>query len=583
VEELETRTLLSGSGLGGALLAHPAVSVVPDTFNPTPVGLTPTQVRTAYGFKQISFSPPGGGTPIKGDGTGQTVAIVDAYDDPFIASDLKVFSRTWHLAAPNLIKIDQRGNAITNRTDVANDQGWAFEISLDVETVHALAPGATIMLVEADSNFLSDLFTAVQTAASQPNVSVVSMSWSIPEAFLGDPTGYDTTFTTPTGHTPVSFVASSADDGGFFGPDYPASSPNVLSVGGTTLTLGTNNRYGSETAWFYSGGGQSYYEPEPGYQNGVQTSGYRQVPDVAFDADPASGPAIYDSFGYGDQSGWFQIGGTSFSAPSWAALLGVVNQGRAINGLGALGNAQAAVYSLPSGDFHDITTGNNYYNSAGPGYDLVTGLGTPRAQLVARDLSTIASPTFVLPAPTGSSQVPSVTVNRGEVLTSPVGATLVNASVTTAAPVTLAGTQPLAVAPAAPVGLTAHAQPVGLELATALTTGQPLPAESGTRSTGTVDTAPTGAVLVAPDVAPAALPQLPAVADDSEACDAVFAADAPAVLASESAVAAVLVAGEAKVTGLDTAALAGLAVVLGGCWQAQAPQPRTDRRRSPRL
>ena len=173
-----------------------------------------------------------------------------------------------------------------------------------MEWVHAMAPGAQIILVEANSQSLSDLMASVVTAANQPGVSVVSMSWGFAEGqavFAQDEALYDGDFTTPAGHQGVTFVASTGDYG-TADPEYPAFSPNVVAVGGTSLYLNADNSYNSETGWGYfsnsagtligSGGGTSLYEPEPTYQQGVQSTGFRSTPDVSFVADPGTGAWI---------------------------------------------------------------------------------------------------------------------------------------------------------------------------------------------------------------------------------------------------------------------------------------------------
>ena len=150
--------------------------------------------------------------------------------------------------------------------------------------------GANIVLVEATTDSNADLFAAIKAAASLPGVSVVSMSWGLNE-YAGE-RALDSYFATPTGRQGVTFVAASGDDGGYSvdnngnptatpGILYPAASPNVLAAGGTTLNLNADSSYNSETAWSGSGGGTSLYEPEPVYQQGVQTTGFRTVPDVA--------------------------------------------------------------------------------------------------------------------------------------------------------------------------------------------------------------------------------------------------------------------------------------------------------------
>ena len=199
-----------------------------------------------------------------------------------------------------------------------------------------MAPQANILLVEANSTSISDLIqTAVPWAASQPGVVAVSMSFSGGE-FFGE-TSYDSYFTTPLGHAGVTFFAATGDTGEPAG--YPAYSPNVVAVGGTSLTL-SGSAYQGETGWSGSGGGISLYESQPSYQQGVvtQSSAYRTAPDVAMDANPGTGVAIYDSYDY-PSNPWLQIGGTSLATPLWAGLMAVVDQGRSLAGLSSLDGA----------------------------------------------------------------------------------------------------------------------------------------------------------------------------------------------------------------------------------------------------
>jgi hypothetical protein len=343
------------------ILYHPAAGARP-AVSSGPVGYTPAQIRNAYGFNQIPLN-----------GAGQTIAIVDAYDDPSIAGDLHAFDQQFGLADPTLVKVNQWGGT----SYPAPDPNWAVEISLDVEWAHAIAPGAGILLVEANSNSYSDLLTAVDYARSRAGVSEVSMSWGGSE-FSGENT-YDSHFTTPSGHQGVTFVVSSGDSGTI---SYPAASPEVLAVGGTTLKIGPGNTYVGETAWSGSGGGISAYESMPGYQGGIAPGSMRTNPDVAYDADPNTGFAVRDSYTFGSATPWGQIGGTSAGAPQWAALIALADQGRAQRGLGSLdGPSQTLplLYDTPGSAFHDITSGSNAHYSAGLGYDLVTGLGTPVA------------------------------------------------------------------------------------------------------------------------------------------------------------------------------------------------------------
>ena len=199
-------------------------------------------------------------------------------------------------------------------------------------------PGAHIVLVEANSQSLSDLMAAVSTAASLPGVSVVSMSWGFAEGQGGvsarDEATYDAELDVPG----VTFVASTGDYGAA-DPEYPAYSPNVVAVGGTTLDLNADGSYDQELGWgsgssadgtlVGSGGGISQFEPEPAYQQGVQSTGSRTIPDVALVADPATGAWIADPYNLPGNNPFEVVGGTSLSAPAWAGLLALANQGRA--------------------------------------------------------------------------------------------------------------------------------------------------------------------------------------------------------------------------------------------------------------
>ncbi len=234
-----------------------------------PSGYTPAQITAAYGLNAITFTSSAGAT-VKGDGSGETIALIEMYHDPNLASDLATFDAAYGLPTPTLNVVDQAGNQ--------TNTGWAQEESLDVEWAHAIAPGASILVVEAapaDSatQQLQNLLNAVNTARNTAGVVVVSMSWGFSE--MSNESSFDTYFTTPSGHAGITFIAASGDDGVV---EYPAASPNVLSVGGTTLNLSSSGGYGSETAWASSGGGYSQYELEPSYQHSVQTTGIEKHP-----------------------------------------------------------------------------------------------------------------------------------------------------------------------------------------------------------------------------------------------------------------------------------------------------------------
>jgi len=426
-EHLEIRQVLSAASVSTEPVATPDIVILPSAkpnLAPlTPEGFTPTQIRQAYGFNSIAF--PGG---IQANGKGTTIAIVDAFNNPTIVSDLNTFDTTFGLPAPPSFKIvNEHGSTLlpTNNTD------WAGEIALDVEWAHAIAPAANILLVEATDNSLpflglSNLEIAVNYAKQVAGVVVVSNSYGGQEYTLTESAG-DNVYTTPSGHANVSFVFSAGDTGG--PAAYPSVSPNVLSVGGTSLILTPSNNYSGETVWNNlsgaGGGGQSGLltqdlltgafslsipaENVPSYQAGLGLTG-RGTPDVSYDGDPATGYAVYSSYAFG---GWEEIGGTSAGAPQWSALIAIADQGRALQGKTSLANVQSIIYKLPSADFHDITIGNNNFygtifpgqgynlgitgNAAGPGYDLASGRGTPLANLVIRDLVSFNGSTFVSP------------------------------------------------------------------------------------------------------------------------------------------------------------------------------------------
>ena len=397
IESLEQRQLLSASSalMHSNLVIKPAATGSSSSIQ----GYTPAQIRQAYGFDKVSFS---NGT-VAANGAGQTIAIVDAYNDPNIAADLKTFDQQFGIAAPPSFSIvSQTGSSTKLPT---TDTGWAGEISLDVEWAHAIAPAAKILLVEANSATLDDLMTAANYARHASGVTTVSMSWGGSEFFswsqgeFSGQTAYDPYFTTPGGHAGVTFVAAAGDSGSFSGIEWPASSPNVLSVGGTSLTLDSSGNYSSETSWSSTTGGFSQIEVEPSYQSNVQNTGARATPDVAFNGDPNTGFATYDSLPDQGYSGWQEVGGTSAGAPQWAALVAIADQGRAILGQGSLDGASQTLpllYSIYTtstltnytNDFNDVVDptsthrgrfGGAAYNPAVSGYDTATGLGSPHA------------------------------------------------------------------------------------------------------------------------------------------------------------------------------------------------------------
>jgi uncharacterized repeat protein (TIGR01451 family) len=390
----------------------------PMGYSAPPTGLfSPQQIRAAYGINLISQ-----------EGSGQTIAIIGAFDDPdlvssnlasYASSDLHNFDAYYGLpdfggSGPTFTKLDQSGGTNYPIPQPGGGFNWTQEEAADVEWSHAIAPEANIVLIEASSANYNNLINtpskntgAVDTARNIAGVSVISMSFGQADGssnYSYDNANVFTTPTTPTPHTGITFLAASGDLGapGY----YPASSPNVVAVGGTSLTLSGGNY--TEVGWNGSGGGvslfewQSTYWQEPVIHNGYGTvapAGDRAMPDVALDADPNTGMAIYDSYDGGSANPWWQYGGTSIATPCWAGMIAITDQIRVSAGLTTLdGPTQAlpALYSLPSGDFHDITSGTSdgspaysvdFTPTTGSSYNLVTGLGSPIANLLVPDLA----------------------------------------------------------------------------------------------------------------------------------------------------------------------------------------------------
>lgn len=320
----------------------------------SPNGYGPKQFQTAYHL------------PSTVAGIGQTIAIVDAYNAPNIESDLNVYSNTFGLpkcttANGCFKKVNQTGGS----SYPATDSGWALESSLDVEIAHGLCPNCKILLVEARTNSFADLMTAEDYARTHANV--VSNSWGSTE--FNFETDYDSYFNHP-GHP---FTFSSGDSG--FVVDYPAASQYVTAVGGTVLTLNADNTRASETVWTHTGSGCSKYEPKPSWQKDTGCI-RRTTVDVAADASPNTGAAVYDSTPYGTRTGWFKVGGTSLSSPIIAAAYALAgNSAITIDG-------SFSYLHLPG--LLDVTSGNDgtcsiaYLCNAKTGYDGPSGNGSPK-------------------------------------------------------------------------------------------------------------------------------------------------------------------------------------------------------------
>jgi Carboxypeptidase regulatory-like domain/Kelch motif len=331
------------AGRTGVLAPHAAA----------PAGYGPADLQSAYALPSAT----GGGS--------QTVAIVDAYDNPNAEADLAVYRAQFGLppcttANGCFSKVNQVGLSSPLPTP---DAGWAAEISLDVQMVSATCPNCHILLVEANSNLNTDLYPAVNTAVTL-GARFVSNSWGGSEN-IGE-TDSDAFFN----HPGVAITVSSGDSG--FGVSYPASSKYVTAVGGTTLTRAGTGRGWAETAWNGAGSGCSLFEDKPAFQTDPDCA-KRSVADVSAIGDPHTGVAVYNTF---QAPGWQVYGGTSVSSPIVAgtyALAGTPVAGTYPN---------TYPYATPSA-LNDVTSGSNgscgnsYLCTAVPGYDGPTGLGTP--------------------------------------------------------------------------------------------------------------------------------------------------------------------------------------------------------------
>jgi subtilase family serine protease len=297
-------------------------------------------------------------------GSGKTVAIVDAYDDPNAEADLAVYRSTYKLppcttANGCFRKVNQSGGTSTYPN---GNKGWAEEISLDVDMVSAVCQNCHILLVEANNNSLTNLLAAENTASAL-GADVISNSWGSSE-FSSEATTYDGQL--PTG---LTITASSGDAG--YGTSWPAASGKVVAVGGTRLVADSSARGWTETAWSGAGSGCSAYETKPSWQKDTGCS-KRTIADVSADADTFSAVVVYDTY---NDPGWMAFGGTSVASPIIASVY-------ALAGHSHDANPPSKPYSNPSALF-DVLSGSNgscggsYLCTGGAGYDGPTGLGTP--------------------------------------------------------------------------------------------------------------------------------------------------------------------------------------------------------------
>ncbi|MFF3920027.1 putative Ig domain-containing protein [Streptomyces sp. NPDC001852] len=323
-----------------------------------PSGLSPANLHSAYNLPTAA-------------GSGMTVGIVDAYNDPNAESDLATYRSTYGLSSCTKAngcfkQVSQTGSTTSLPT---NDTGWAGEEMLDIDMVSAVCPNCSIVLVEANSASMADLGAAENEAVAL-GAKFVSNSWGGSED--SSQTGNDTSYFQ---HPGVAITVSSGDSA--YGAEYPATSQYVTAVGGTALTTASNSRGWSESVWHTNstegtGSGCSAYDPKPSWQTDSGCS-KRMEADVSAVADPATGVAVYDTYG---GTGWAVYGGTSASSPIIASVY-------ALAGTPGASDYPAKYPYQHTSNLYDVTSGNNgscspsYFCTAGTGYDGPTGWGTP--------------------------------------------------------------------------------------------------------------------------------------------------------------------------------------------------------------
>jgi subtilase family serine protease len=328
-------------------------------------GYTPQNLANAY-----KWADPTGSS---WSSNGQTVAIVDAYDNPNAASDLNAYRSQFGLPPCTTSngcfrKVNQRGGT----APPAGNTGWGQEIDLDIEMVSAVCPNCKILLVESDSNSFTDLGAAA-------NQAYTLGATAISNSYGGNEFSGESSYGNSYNHPGVAVTASSGDYG--YGVQVPAAYNTVVAVGGTSLKTAATARGWTETAWSGAGSGCSQLISKPSWQND-SGCGHRTVADVSAVADPNTGVAVYDSYGSSGGANWYVFGGTSVASPIVASVYGLAGNA------GSVSYAAQLPYGSP-GSLFDVTSGSNgrctkgratttkYLCTAVPGYDGPTGLGTP--------------------------------------------------------------------------------------------------------------------------------------------------------------------------------------------------------------
>ncbi|HEV2371213.1 MAG TPA: S53 family peptidase [Streptosporangiaceae bacterium] len=358
--------------------AHPDAQTVRPGAIPAGKGYGPSQLQSAYGLTAASAA----------DGSGTTVAIVDAFDDPTAASDLATYRAAAGLpplTPGQFTKYNQEGQTSPLPAESPISDDWTLEEALDVDMVSAICPLCKIDLVEADNDTGDGLFIAEQSAATVLGAKYISNSWG--ESELSAETSDDSKYFSVPG---VVYTAASGDAAYAGGRIYPATSPHVVSVGGTTLKRSSNARGWTEKVWKLcflgqcegTGSGCSKYEPQPSWQTAISiippACSKRVDNDVAADADPSTGAAVYDTSN--KDGGWNEVGGTSESTPIIASVFALAGN----NGNGG-NNAADSIYTHTS-DLYEVTASNNgkcthavlcTATGAPNTYNGPTGWGTP--------------------------------------------------------------------------------------------------------------------------------------------------------------------------------------------------------------
>ncbi len=398
VYQVGPHTLIPATGIAASAPAFPTPSQCVAAY-----GLacyTPQEMRSAYNV------------PSSATGAGEQIAIIDAFGSPTVQSDLDTFSATMGIPSTTVHVYCASSCPSTLTAQQGGPIGWAEETSLDVQWAHAMAPDATINLIVAASNYGNALNNAVQYAIDNHLGDVISMSYGAPEDGISGG-GNNTQLLQSekifkeAAAQGISVFASAGDNGTDGGAGYPASSPNVTSVGGTNLFMRDNGKYVGETAWGdnalcafgcthgpigATGGAPSRIFAAPSYQQGVTGYSARTTSDVSYNASVYTAVMVYLGF-LGDNSGLYFFGGTSSGSPQWAAIGAMADQA-AGHRLGFLNPTLYGLYgtSRYKRDFHDVTSGNNTWNGvpgydAGSGYDLPTGLGSPNVTNLFRDVA----------------------------------------------------------------------------------------------------------------------------------------------------------------------------------------------------